>query len=81
MSKDRKDWHRYPDRPLSMVFVQYPPKAGDPTSGLGRSVWIENKAADHLIQSLKKPAKRAAGTIVAYVVRCKPRKAETNASQ
>ena len=73
MSKARKDWNTYPDRPLSMVFVQYPPKAGDPTSGLGRSVWIENKTANHLIQSLKKPAKRAAGTRPAYVVRCKPR--------
>lgn len=74
MSKARKDWHTYPDRPLSKVFVQYATRAGDPTNGLGRSVWIENDAADHLIQSLKKPAKRAAGTRPAYVVRCKPRK-------
>lgn len=71
MTKARKDWHRYPDRPLSMVFVQY--KGGE---GLGRSVWIENKTADHLIQSLKKPAKRAAGTRPAYVVRCYPKQVE-----
>jgi len=70
MSKARKDWNRYPDRPLSMVFVQY---SGN---GVGRSVWIENKMADHLIQSLKKPAKRAAGTRPVYVVRCYPKQVQ-----
>lgn len=74
MSKARKDWHRFPDRPLSMVFVQYS------NNGLGRSVWIENNTADHLIQSLKKPAKLAAGTKPAYVVRCKPKQAERKTS-
>lgn len=73
MSKARKDWHTYPDRPLSKVFVQYAPSADDPTDGFGQSVWIENHVADSLIKSLKKPAKRAAGTRPAYVVRCKPK--------
>jgi hypothetical protein len=40
---------------------------------MGRSAWIENHVADHLIQSLKKPAKRAAGTRPVYVVRCYPK--------
>lgn len=75
MSKARKDWHMYPDRPLTKVFSQYPPRPGDPTTGLGQSVWLENDAADKLVRSLQKPAKRAAGTIVAYVVRCKPKAA------
>jgi hypothetical protein len=72
MSKARKEWHKYPDRPLSMVFVQY---AGS-HPGLGRSVWIENETADHLIRSLKKPSKRAAGSRPVYVVRCYPKQIE-----
>lgn len=57
-----------------MVVIQY----GDTNygnSGYGRSAWIRNETADHLIKSLKKPAKRAAGTKPVYVVRCYPKHA------
>lgn len=69
-------WHTHPDRPLSKVFVHYRNNPGPRM--YGESVWIENQVADMLIQSLKKPAKRAAGTFSVYVVRCKPKSTSSN---
>jgi hypothetical protein len=52
-----------------MVIIGY-------SDGRGRSAWIKNDIADHLVKSLKRPTKRAAGTRPLYIVRCRPKQIE-----